>query len=173
MSDQTEVYRYPIQYRVIAVAAPLLIIFAAIGVSLVAWQNLRATNWITETGQLVNPAVFLIAAVSAICLAAFFGVCIHLTYPTILKNRTGFQIETRIYTSRWFGWDEITKVGLPPSQLVTQIYSIGVYGLHPIFWAIGLSRGLLAPAFLIHPRMINGGKLLRTMMKHRPELFKE
>ena len=109
----------------------------------------------------------------ALMLAAFFGLCIHLTYPTILKNKTGFQVVTPVYTSRWFSWGEITKVGLPPSQLVTQIYSIGVPGLHPLYWVIGLSRGMFAPGFLIHPRMINGGKLMRTMIKERPELFED
>lgn len=173
MSEKIEVYEYPVQYKVIAVVAPLLFIFAAVGVSIVAWQNMQATDWISEAGQPVNPPVFYVAVIAAIFLATFFGIIVHLTYPTILKSKDGFQIVTRLYTSRWFDWNEISKVGLPPSQLVTQVYSIGVPGLHPVFWAIGLSRGIFAPGFLIHPRMINGGKLLRTMIKHRPELFEE
>lgn len=173
MSEKIETFQYPVQYKVIANIAPLLFIIAAAGVSFVAWRDMQANNWVNEAGILVNQAVFYIGALGAIMLAAFFGACIHLTYPTILKSKSGFQVVTRIYTSRWFTWDEITKVSLPPSQLVTQIYSIGVPGLHPLYWAIGLSRGMFAPGFLIHPRMINGGQLLRTMIKHRPELFEE
>ncbi|MFT5195052.1 MAG: hypothetical protein ACI9EW_003530 [Cellvibrionaceae bacterium] len=173
MSEKPERFEYPIQYKVIAHVAPLLFIFAAMGVSMVAWQNLRATEWINEAGQQVNPAVFYVSITASILLAAFFGVCIHITYPTILKNKDGFQLVTYIYTSRWFSWNEISKVSLPPSNLVTQIYTIGVPGLHPVYWAIGLSRGLFAPGFLIHPRMINGGKLLRVLIKQRPELFED
>jgi len=166
-------FEYPIQYKFIANVAPLLFVFAAIGISIVSWQNLQANGWINDTGQVVNPTVFYSVVLIAIFLAAFFGACIHLTYPTILKRQTGFQVITRIYTSRWFTWDEISKVGLPPSQLVTQIYTIGVPGLHPIYWVIGLSRGLLTPGFLVHPRMLNGDKLMRELMKRRPELFEE
>ena len=173
MSEKIEVFKYPVQYRVIANMAPLLIVFASIGVAAVSWQNLRTAGWVTDAGQPVQPAIFYLTAAVAILLANFFAICIHLTYPTIFKNKDGFRLVTQIYASRWFTWDELSKVGLPPSQLVTQIYTIGVHGLHPLYWAIGLSRGLLAPAFLIHPRMINGGKLLKTMIKHRPELFEE
>lgn len=173
MNDQTEVYQYPTPYRVVANVAPLLIVFAAIGVSAIAWQDLRTAGWVTEAGQPVNRLVFYAAVLVAIVLANVFAVCIHLTYPTVFKNKDGFRLVTRIYASRWFTWDEIVKVGLPPSQLVTQIYTIGVRGLPPIFWVIGLSRGLFAPGFLIHPRMIKGGNLLRAMIKQRPELFEE
>ncbi len=171
MSDKIEIYKYPVQYRTIAVVAPLLIIFASIGVTFVSWQNLNASGWVNEAGQVVLPGVFWGAAMLGIILAIFFAACIHITYPTIYKRQDGFQVETRLYKSRWFTWDEISKVSLPPSNLVTQIYGIGVRELNPLFWAIGLSRGMLAPGFLIHPRMINGGKLLRAMIKARPELF--
>ena len=173
MSEKIEVFKYPVQYRVIANVAPLIIVFASIGVAAVAWQNLRTAGWVTEAGQPVTPSVFYLTVVIAILLANFFAICIHLTYPTIFKNKDGFRLVTQIYASRWFTWDEIATVGLPPSQLVTQIYTIGVKGLHPLYWAIGLSRGMISPGFLLHPRMIDGGKLLRVIKKHRPELFEE
>ncbi len=173
MSDKIEVYKYPVQYRTIAIVAPLLIILASLGVTFVSWQNLTSADWVNEAGQKVIPSVFWFAALGGLVLATFFAACIHITYPTIYKRQDGFQIETYLFTSRWFTWDEISKVSLPPSNLVTQIYGIGVKDLNPFFWAIGLSRGMLAPGFLIHPRMINGGKLLRAMIKARPELFEQ
>ncbi|MEM9777805.1 MAG: hypothetical protein AAF902_24725 [Chloroflexota bacterium] len=173
MADKFEVYKYPVQYRTIANVAPILLIVASIIITFVAWRDLRAADWVNAAGDTINPLWFGLLAAGAILLSAFFGFCIHLTYPSINKSKDGFQVETRVYKSRWFTWDEIKRVGLPPSQLVTQIYTIGVPGLHPVYWVIGLSRGVLAPGFLIHPRMINGGKLLRAMIKHRPELFEE
>ena len=173
MSDKIEVFRYPIQYRTIAIVAPLMIVFASLGLTFVSWSNLNTNGWINEAGQVINPTTFWIAAIGGVILATFFALCIHLTYPTINKTQNGFQIETYIYTSPWFTWDDIVTVSLPPSRMVTQIYSIGVKELHPLFWAIGLSRGMFAPGFLIHPRMINGGKLLRAMIKARPELFEQ
>ena len=173
MSEKIQTYQYPVQYRTIAVLAPLTIIFASIALGYTAFQNLRAADWVNDAGQVVNPAVFWGAVILAFFLATFFAICIHLTYPTINAKADGFQLVTRIYTSPWFTWDDIYKIGLPPSNLVTQIYSVGVRGLHPVFWAIGLTRGMLAPGFLIHPRMIDGGKLLKVMIKKRPELFEE
>ena len=173
MSEKIEVYRYPIQYRTIAIAAPLLIVFAALGLSIISWRNLNQNGWVNEAGSAVSPPLFGSAVILGLILSAFFAICIHLTYPTVNKRADGFQIETYLYTSPWFTWDDISTVSLPPSNLVTQIYSNGVRKLNPLFWAIGLSRGMFAPGFLIHPRMINGGKLLRAMIKARPELFED
>ncbi|MEM8858708.1 MAG: hypothetical protein AAGD96_10335 [Chloroflexota bacterium] len=173
MADKFEIYKYPVQYRTIANVAPILLIGASILISFIAWRDTRAAGWINQAGDTINPIMFTLLIVGSVILSAFFGLCIHLTYPTINKSKEGFQIETRVYKSKWFSWDDIKRVGLPPSKLVTQIYTIGVPGLHPVYWIIGLSRGVLAPGFLIHPRMIHGDKLLRAMIKQRPELFEE
>lgn len=156
-----DVYEYPPLYRFISLAAPLFIISSA--VYLLLWPLLNdeplAENYI------------LVVAVG-LPSAVIFALSIHFMYPTIVVRQGEFKLTTQLYESDWYRWDQLTRIRTPAiEQWITKIYAVGCKDLDIWFLVIGYAQGVFTRGFLIHPNMRNGERLLRLMIKERPELF--
>ena len=122
-------------------------------------------------GDPLNSTYWLVGLLG-LPLAALFGISIHFMYPTVVVNKNGFKLQTPLYESVWYDWDQLSRIRPPAAdQWVTQLYVIGCKDFDIWFTVIGYTQGVFAPAFLIHPNMRNGERLLRLLLKQRPDLF--
>ena len=156
-----DIYDYPSQYKFIALAAPLLIISSTI--YLVLWPFLRS--------EPLSSHYFLVL-VAGLPLATVFAISIHFTYPTVVVRQGGFKLKTQLYESKWYNWGQLTRIRQPATgNFVTQLYVIGCNDFDIWFLIIGYSQGVFTKGFLIHPNMRHAERLLRLILKERPELF--
>lgn len=160
--SQVEIYDYSPANKIISVAVPLLIL----GIILALLFSPFYTNSIPE-----NQIQYWLIVSTAAPLSGVFAAAIHLMYPDVHVMGDQFKIKTRFYESPWLGWTQIKRVLLPESKLTTQVVTVSVPGIHPVYWIIGLSRGVGGPAFIIHPRMRNGQRLVRKIYNKRRDLF--
>ena len=158
---QEDVYDYPAHYKLIALAAPLLIISSAVYLAL--WPFLQNEQ---------PSSTYWLVGVVGLPLAFIFALSIHFTYPTIIVRQDQFKIKTQLYESTWYGWEQLTRIRPPASQQwVTQLYVIGCKDFDVWFLLTGYAQGVFTRGFLIHPNMRRGSQLVRLLLKKRPDLF--
>jgi len=156
-----DIYEYPPLYRFIAIAAPLFIVSSAVYMWL--WPFLQNEP---------VPENYLLVATFGLPLAIIFALSIHFMYPTVIVRQGEFKLRTQLYESNWYRWDQLTRIRTPAAeQWVTKIYAVGCKDLDLWFFVIGYAQGVFTRGFLIHPNMRNGERLLRLIIKERPELF--
>lgn len=162
--SQLEIYEYSQANKFIAVFVPGLIIGLYFFFFLFPF-------WSQNNPASVPRFIIIMTAAGPLTLA--FAVGVHLMYPAVHVSGNQLKIKTSFYESGWFSFDKVDRINLPESKLTTQVVSVTVPLIHPLYAVVGLSQGILGRTFLIHPRMRNGQRLVRKLYNKRRDLFEE